>query len=172
MRKLLSSAHLTAHRKKNGEIRPIAVGNVFRRLASKVGYATVAPSLDRQLSTQIGVGIKGAIVAAVHAIRRYVMDHIESGQSYRNRLIAKLDLKNALSTLSRDHLLKVCFERASTIVRTAHLAYSSPSTVRTSGYPICSATVVQQGDPLNPVLFAMAVNQVASSLSSEINIWY
>ena len=41
-----------------------------------------------------------------------------------------------------------------------------------SGHSICSATGIQQGDPLVPDLFAMAVDEVASSLSSEINVWH
>ena len=138
---LLSSSHHTALRKKDGGIRPIAVGNGFRHLASKVGYATVTPSLARQLSpTQIGVGIQGACEAAVPSIHRYVIDHIASGQSHQNRLIDKFDLKNALSTVRRDHLLRVCSQRALPIARLAHLSYSSPSTVLTSGHQICSAT--------------------------------
>ena len=42
--KLLFSANLTALRKKDGGIRPIAVGNLLRRLASKVGCSAVTPS--------------------------------------------------------------------------------------------------------------------------------
>ena len=172
-RKLLFSANLTALREKDGGTRPITVGTVFRRLASKVGCADIAPSLARRLSpTQIGVGIHGASEAAVHAIRRYVIDHIESDKSRQNRLIVKLDLKNAFSTVLRDHLLRVRSERAPPIARLAHLACSSPSTVLASDHPICSATGNQQGDPLDPDLVANAVDDVASSLSSEINIWY
>ena len=37
---------------------------------------------------------------------------------------------------------------------------------------ICSATGIQQGDPLGPILFAMAVDEAASSLSSKVNIWH
>ena len=93
-RKLLFSGNLTALRKKDGGIRPIAVGNVLGRLASTVSCAAVTPSLARQLSPmQIGVGSQGACEAAVHAIRRYVIYHTESGQSHQNRLIAKLDFK-------------------------------------------------------------------------------
>ena len=103
---------------------------------------------------------------------QYIMDHIQSGQSHQNRLIVKLDLKNAPNNVRRDHLLRVCSERASPIPRLAHLTYSSPSTGLASGHPICSATGIQQGDPLDPGLFVMAVDEVASSLSSEINIWY
>ena len=129
-RKLLFSANLTDLRK-DGRIRPIAVGNAFRRLASKVGCAAVTPSLARQLSpSQIGVGIQGACEAAVHAIRRYVIDHTESGQSHQNRLIVKLDLKNAFNTVRRDHLLIVCCERIPPIARLAHVAYSSPPIAR------------------------------------------
>ena len=71
-RKLLFSANLTALRKMDGGIRPIAVDNVFRRLASNVDCAAITPSLARQLSlTQIGVGIQSACETAVHALRRY-----------------------------------------------------------------------------------------------------
>ena len=80
-RKQLFSAKLTALCK-DGGTRPIAVGSVFRRLASNVGCATATSALARQPSpTQIGVDIHGASEAAVHAIRRYVMDHMESDQS-------------------------------------------------------------------------------------------
>ena len=102
---------------------------------------------------------------------QYVMDLIESGQSRQNRLIAKLDLKNTCSTVCQD-LLRVCSEGTSLIARLAYLAYSPPSTVLASSHPICSTTGIQQGDPLGPVLFAMAVDEVASSLSAKINIWY
>ena len=170
---LLFSTNPTALRKEDEGIRPIAVGNVFRRLASKVGCAASTPSLALQLSpTLTGVGIQGASEAAIHVIRRYVIDHSESGQSHQNRPIVKLDLKNACNTVRRDNLLRVCSERAPQIARLTHLAYSSQSTVLASGNPICSATSIQQGDPLGPVLFAIAVDEVASSLSSEINILY
>ena len=43
-RKLLFSANVTAIRKKDGGIRPIAVGNLLRRLASNVDCAAVTPS--------------------------------------------------------------------------------------------------------------------------------
>ena len=66
----------------------------------------------------------------------------------------------------------------------AHLVYSSsyrqtgPSCLQLPLYrsrvrpPDLLFTGIQQGDPLGLVLFAMAVDEVASSLSSKINIWY
>ena len=143
----------------------------FRRLAFKMDCAAVTPSLARQLSpSQIVAGIQGACVSAVHAMRRYVMGHIKSGQSHQNRLIDKLDLKNALNTVYSDHFQTECSERAPTIAKLAQLANSSTSLA--SGHPIIAATGIQQGDSLGSVLFAMAVDEVASSQLSEINIWY
>ena len=107
-------------------------------------------------------------------------------------------MKNAFHIVRKDLLLRVLSELAPPIARLAHLAYSSPpiarsthlayssppiarlahfaysspSIVLASGHQICSATGIQQGDLLGPVLLAMAVDEVASSLSSEINIWY
>ncbi|CAE1322167.1 unnamed protein product [Acanthosepion pharaonis] len=37
---------------------------------------------------------------------------------------------------------------------------------------ISSATGIQQGDPLGPLLFAMSIDGVARSIASPFNIWY
>ena len=59
-RDLLFASNLTALRKKDGGIRPIAVGNVFRRLASKIAAKRVIPELRRLLPpVQLGVGVSG-----------------------------------------------------------------------------------------------------------------
>ena len=97
---------------------------------------------------------------------------MSSDQSRQSRLIVKLDVKNAFNTVRRHHLLRVSYESTLPIAGLAHLAYSYPSTVLASDHPICSAAGIQQCDPLGPVLFAMTVDEVASSLSTEINIWY
>ena len=46
---LLFAANLTALRKKDGGIRPIAVGKVYRRLASMISAKRIMPELRRQL---------------------------------------------------------------------------------------------------------------------------
>ena len=47
--KLLFSSNLTALKKKDGGIRPVAVGNVFRRLAAKVGCYAVSRTVSHEL---------------------------------------------------------------------------------------------------------------------------
>ena len=92
-RVLLFAANSTALRKKDGGIRPIAVGNVFRRLASKIAAKRVIPELRRQLhSVQHGVGVSGGCEAAVHTVRAFVQSPVVP----RNNVLVKLDMKKCV----------------------------------------------------------------------------
>ena len=54
--KLLFSSNLTALKMKDGGIRPVAVGNVFSRLAAKVGCYAVSRAMSHELlPIQLGV---------------------------------------------------------------------------------------------------------------------
>ena len=168
-RDLLFTANLTALRKKDGGIRPIAVGNVFRRLASKIAAKRVIPELRRQLPpVQLGVGVSGGCEAAAHAVRDFVQSSVVPG----NNVLVKLDMKNAFNTVRRDHFLEVCSSRAPSILRLASTVYATSSHLVIGNETILSETGVQQGDPLGPVLFALAVVEIARSVRSPINIWY
>ena len=167
-RDLLFSANLTALKKKDGGIRPIAVGNIFRRLAAKAICNPAIKDLSQQLQPiQLGVGVPGGCEVAAHAIRLLASSHcINKG------VMVKLDLKNAFNSVRRDHLLEVCRRRAPSIFPLARLAYGSPSSLLVTEKIIPSSTGVQQGDPLGPLLFALAVDDIARSLSSPVNLWY
>ena len=166
-RDLLLAENLTALRKKNGGIRIIAVGNVFRRLASKIAAKRVILELRRQLlSVQLGVG--GRFEAAAQAVRAFVQSPVVPG----SKILVKLDMHKASSTVRRDHFHEVCSPRAPSILRLTLTAYATSSHLVIDNETILSETGVQQGDPLGPVLFAMAVDEVASSVRSHINIRY
>jgi hypothetical protein len=69
---IFCGASLTALKKKTGGIRPIAVGNVWRRLTAKIISARIAPNLQRIFSPhQLGVGIRGGAEAGSDAARIY-----------------------------------------------------------------------------------------------------
>ena len=73
IRPLFFGASLTALKKKNGGIRPIAVGCTIRRLASKCACLHALNSIPQLLSLyQMGFGISGGAEAAVHAGRVYL----------------------------------------------------------------------------------------------------
>lgn len=167
-RDMFFSASLTALKKKDGGIRPIAVGNVFRRLASKlVCRPAVRRLADELRPIQLGVGIAGGCESAAHAVRQYVHSRPQRGD-----VLVKLDVSNAFNSIRRDHLLETCQSRAPELLNLAHLAYGKPSSLYIGENVIPSASGVQQGDPLGPLLFALGVDHIARSVSSPINIWY
>ena len=167
-RGLLFSASILPFKKKDGGIRPIAVGNVFRRLAAKIVCKAVSHGLGRELfPVQLGVGIRGGCEGAAHAARSFFLDPAQSSQ-----IAIKLDVRNAFNSVRRDHVLEVCKLRCPLIYNLAFLSYGSPSTLLAGDHIISSSTGVQQGDPLGPLLFSLAIDEVARSVSSPLNLWY
>ena len=160
-RDLLFAANLTALWKKDGCIRPIAVGNVLRRMASKIAAKRFMPELHRQLPpVQLGIGISGGCEAAAHAVCAFVQSPVVPGIN----LLVKLDMKNAFNTVRRDHFLEVCSPRAPSILCLASTAYATSSHLVIGNETILSEKGIQQGDPLGPVLFALAVDKIARSI--------
>ena len=87
-------ANLTALQKKNGDIRPIAVGCTLHRLAAKVAGSKVMEEMGELLAPrQLGYGVRRGAEAAVHAARLYLRD-IEP-----RKAVLKLDFKNAFNTI-------------------------------------------------------------------------
>ena len=69
----LSGARMQAGIKKDGGLRPIAVGNLFRRLTSKCAMSGVSERAAKLLSPhQLGVGVPGGLEAAIHAVNQVV----------------------------------------------------------------------------------------------------
>ena len=89
-----------------------------------------------------------------------------------HKIIVKLDMMNAFNSVRRDHVLQTCLDRTPEIAKLSFLAYSKPSLVIASAHSITSSTGVQQGDPIDPLLFALAVDQIASGVDSKLNVWY
>ena len=66
--------------KRDGGIRPIAVGNNLRRLATKVGDKSISASIGEALNpVQLRVSSKGRCETAAHSARRYDAEALHSG---------------------------------------------------------------------------------------------
>jgi hypothetical protein len=90
-------ASLLALKKKDGGLRPIAVGNTLRRLVAKAACKLVTSKLvDRFVPVQLGFGVPRATEAAAHAARRYISD-LPPGHG-----LLKLDFSNALNNIRRE----------------------------------------------------------------------
>ena len=157
---ILFGGKLIALEKKDGGIRPIAIGYVWRRLSAKCANHYALDSVTSMLSpTQLGVGIKGGAEAAVHATRRYLQE------MPKENLVAKLDFRNAFNSLMRNQMLDA-------IARVAPEIYSVNSILSSGNHEVVSSEGPQQGDPLGPLMFSITIQPILDKLNSELVIGY
>ena len=82
-RQRLYGATLMPLSKKDGGIRPIAVGNTIRRLVGKVVSRRVTDLMGQHLRPrQLGFGTKGGAEAAVHATRGFLLEETGAQKSF------------------------------------------------------------------------------------------
>src|SRR6478609_5181690 len=148
VRPIISGASLLALTKRCGSVRPIAVGYVWRRLASKVACQAVTPQSVALLAPrQVGFGVASGCEGAIHAARRYT-ENMQDGQ-----LLLTLDFKNAFNSIRRDSMLEAVALHLPSLYRFVESAYGEISKLRFEDFTISSEEGVQQGDPLGPLLF-------------------
>ncbi|CAK1600196.1 unnamed protein product [Parnassius mnemosyne] len=163
---LIYGANLIALTKKDGGVRPIAVGSTFRRLAAKICVRLTRTKLQALFEpVQVGFGTRGGCEAAVHAVRTFL-------KSDSCEVLLKLDLKNAFNSVNRDTLLKEIKIHVPEIYNFLLQCYHCPSKLVHKSNEIISAVGCQQGDPLGPAIFSLAINPIIHSLNSKLNIWY
>ena len=151
-------------RKKDGGIRPIAVGSSLRRLSVKVGSRPIVQALGEELRpVQLGVSTSGGCEAAAHAARRYARD------CRHRRVLLKIDMRNAFNSLRSDFFLSVARVRTPGLYSLLWQAYSSPTRLFFGEEGFASETGIQQGDPIGP---ASSVDEAARCVQSEFNAWY
>ena len=167
LRPLFFGARLVALTKKDGGVRPIAVGSTLRRLVAKVAAHFVLDDMISLLAPrQLGFGVKGGAEAAVHAARSY-LNHL-----HPDGVMVKLDFRNAFNTVRRDKMLEATKIFAPEVYPFVHSSYSVASSLFWEGRIIQSAEGLQQGDPLGPLLFCLSIHQAISCLTSEFCVCY
>ena len=114
---------------------------------------------------QVGFGSKGGCEAAVHAARTFLSDG-------RDEVFLKVDVKNAFNSINRETLLQQVKDNAPSIYNYIWQCYKTPSALIYRDNLILSAVGCQQGDPLGPAIFSLAIHPVISKLKSKLNVWY
>lgn len=165
---LLYGASLCALVKKDGGIRPIAIGTTIRRLTSKIGcFSVKSDMVNYLLPRQIGFGVKFGCEGAVHAVRSYLHNNRST-----SKVILKVDVKNAFNSIERDVMLSEIKAKIPQLYHYLRQCYLQPSYLLFGDKIIWSKVGAQQGDPAGPLIFSLAIHPLVSQLTSELNIWY
>ena len=162
VRPVFFGASLLAFNKKDGGVRPIAVGHTLRRLVAKVACRVYTNLCTGYLKPrQLGVGIKGGAEALVHAARRFVSNMPES------HVFVKLDFTNAFNSIRRDCVREAVAAHAPGLLFYFDSAYGEVSNLYFGKFTIHSAEGVQQGDPLGPLLFCLTIQPILEGIKSD-----
>ena len=136
IRPIFFGAHLMALSKKDGGVRPIAIGFTLRRLVGKLVMARLkGPCLTLLHPHQTGVGMAKGAEIATHALRQYLgQEHTE------DKVIIKIDFRNAFSSVRRDVVLRKVREETPEFYKMAWQSYSQPTNLYFSGDKIMAGT--------------------------------
>ena len=115
---------------------------------------------------QLGFGVPGGCEGAVHVARRFV----ENMQP--DHVLLKVDFKNAFNTIRRDSILEAVSKFFPSLLPFVSSAYDDSSELLMGQFKVSSEEGAQQGDPLGPLLFCLAMHELVSSLGSELVLGY
>ena len=170
----LCGATLLACKKKKGGHRPIAVGEVLRRLVSKCLTSLVrVPAFSVLARLQLGVSVRGGCEAIVHAT-----SHLLSSLPDEQHWTLMLDFTNAFNNISREAMFvefRSCLPGPSAWMESC---YSCQPFLHLGKDTIHSCCGVQQGDPLGPLGFALTLHPIVERIKAEVrytlalNAWY
>ena len=118
----LAGAYLIGLSKKDGGIRPIAIGDIYRRLTGKcLSFLVKEEANHFFLPTQCVCALGGGEV--VIRAWRLLMEEFKNNPEF---IGMKIDFNNAFNTVKRLVLLKECFENFPHIYKWVYFFYSQP----------------------------------------------
>lgn len=165
VRPWLCGGSLTALRKQDGGLRPIAVGETWRRVVGKVLAVVASEEVRNHLEPlQVGVGTKSGCEAVVHTVRQWVGRNHSDGDC----VLALLDISNAFNTVDRTEVRRAVRRVVPELTPWVDFCYGAASHLLLGGHRVTSARGVQQGDPLGPALFALAIHGVVQEVRAQV----
>ena len=169
----LCGATLLANKKKSGEHCPIAVREVLHCLASKC-LANLVRLLALSLLSplQLGVCVRGECEAVIHSTH-----HLISSLPDERRWALLLDFTNAFNNIRCEAMFLEFHRHLLELSAWMESCYSGQPFLHLGKDTILSCCGVQQGDPLGPLGFALALHPVLKPIKAEVptlalNAWY
>ncbi|MES2940453.1 MAG: reverse transcriptase domain-containing protein, partial [Pseudomonadota bacterium] len=151
----LLDSSLVGLRKPDGGVRPIAIGEVWVRLAGLCALHACADAGRDLAPLQLAVGVSGGVEATVHALRASLAEDT-------SRALLAIDFANAYNSVDRSAVFAAVKRRAPGLLRYAQWSYGTATDLHVVGAPtgtppIKSSTGVRQGDTLGMFFFALAL---------------
>ena len=163
-------ARVFALRKPNGKLRPVACGSVLRRLAARAACAAFREDIRQACGTmlQYAVGRRAGCEQVHKAIAALTCAAPQS-------VVLKFDCSNAFNTMPRQLILDAVVARAPGLAwivckwlvhPTTHLFWGEGR----KGLPLVATSGVDQGCPLSPALFAIALAAPLQRVLDQLQI--
>jgi len=166
-RELLLACRAVALNKPTGGYRPIAVGELFYRLAGVIVVRKVTGAAATLFAPhQYGVGVPSGAERILHSLQHTLTD------TRAKRALLKVDIANAFNACDRARVLRELYAtpQLSPMYRMADFGYAAPSELllqRCEGHSIPSSNGVRQGDPLSAVLFCLYMRPILAQVSQH-----
>lgn len=169
----LCCATLIPLKKSSGNgVRPVAVGETARRVVEKVLMALplTTECVENMRPLQVGQGLSGAS----ELMGRSLQQMLDFSTPPRDWGILQLDLSNAFNSVDRTAVLKGVQKWAPHLGPWATLSLQSSATLFSALGRLSSAQGVQQGSPLGPLFFNVAIQDILKACPGALdwNIWY
>jgi hypothetical protein len=165
---IMVSGTLVPVLKKDGGIRPIVVGEVIRRLISKLCVSAVYYKATEYLQPlQLGVGVKGGCEAVLHAFNRSIRNNPNLNPE---SILSLVDFKNAFNEVNRNIFLLEVQAKFPKIFPWVVFCYSLEAPLFIENNMIYASTGVQQGDPLGPLLFSLVLHPLLLEIKSRFSL--
>eukprot|EP00731_Ephydatia_muelleri_P016404 Em0009g828a len=164
----LSGATLTALSKNKSncppDVRPIAVGEVLRRLTSKCMCHLIKHKAAEFFHPfQFGVACPRGAEKILHSLMCCFDDHWADN----NFVVLKVDMTNAFNLVSRQAVLDECAQHFPELLAWASWCYGQHSILWHSLGTLTSQNGVQQGDPLGPFMFALVLQKMVTTIHTD-----